>query len=432
MESSFLKSFEGFSHLNYRERLGKLKDLSFLSDDDIALLESSKDSALAENFIENVLGYFELPLGVSVNFIIDDEPYVIPLAVEETSIIAASSKTARWVCKNGFIKTETISRLSIGQLQMAKVKDFNRLQKIIKERFSFWKKDIEKNILSSMVKRGGGLKGYELRSLPRPDGKDIMAVLHLHIQTCDAMGANLINQVCEYLKPLLEKETQETVNLCILSNLADKRLARARVVLKNQDLNLIKKIEEASLFAEIDPYRATTHNKGILNGIDGLLIATGNDWRAVDAGLHSYACRKGRYSPLSRWRVEGDELHGVLEGPFMLGTVGGVTELHPTAQLSLKMLKFPSAERLACLCAAVGLVQNLGALRALVTEGVIEGHMKLHIKNIVLQTGANLKEKPVLEKHLEYILKKQKRISFTQALKALQNLRKEQNITLKD
>ena len=429
MENSFLKSFSGFSKLNYEERLNKLKELSFLSDEDIAYFKSGgvSEPDLAENLIENVLGYFDLPLGVAVNFIIDQEPYVIPLAVEETSIIATSSKTARWLGQNGLITTETLSRLSIGQIQLAKVRDFNRLEKIIKERFSFWKRQIEDQILSSMVKRGGGLKSYELRSFSRPDGKGKMAVLHLHIETCDAMGANLINQVSEYLKPLLEKETQETVSMCILSNLADKRLFRAQVVLKNQDLDFIKKIEEASLFAEMDPYRAATHNKGILNGIDALLIATGNDWRAVEAGLHAYASRSGSYSPLSRWRVKGDELHGVIEGPFMLGTVGGVTDIHPTAQLCLRLLKSPSAERLARICCAVGLVQNLGALRALVTEGVIEGHMKLHIKNIALKTGANFEEKPVLEKHLRRVLKEQKRISVTQALKTLQSLRKEQD-----
>lgn len=428
MESSFLESLKGFSQLNYEARIRKLEELGFISDKDVTYLKSEKiDLSLSERFIENTLRYFEMPLGVAVNFIVDKEPYVIPMAVEESSIIAASSKTARWICENGFIQTETLSRFSIGQIQIAKVKNFKRLENIIQKRFQHWKREIESQVLSSMVKRGGGLKSYELRSLAHPDGKNEMAVLHLHIQTCDAMGANVINQVCEYLKPILERETQEEVNMCILSNLADKRLTRARVVLKNQDKDLIKKIEEASLFAEVDPYRAATHNKGILNGIDGLLIATGNDWRAVESGLHAYASSKGRYTSLSRWRVKDDELHGVLEGPFMLGTVGGVTELHPTAQLCLKMLKFQSGEKLARICAAVGLVQNLGALKALVTDGVIEGHMKLHVKNIALQTGADSQELSLLEKRLQENLRVNKRISFTQALKTLQNLRKEQD-----
>ena len=430
MENSFLESLKGFSKLNHLERLNKLKELSFLSSEDISYLKSGgiPKIDLAEDLIENVLGYFNLPLGVAVNFIIDKEPYVIPLAVEETSIIAAGSKTARWVCQNGSIETETVSCLSIGQIQISKVSDFKHLDLTIKEKFPLWKEEVEEGVLRSMVKRGGGLKSYELRSLKRPGEDGLMAVLHLHIETCDAMGANLINQVCEYLKPLIEKETNEQVSLCILSNLADRRITKARVILKNQSADLIKKIEEASLFAEIDPYRAATHNKGILNSIDALLIATGNDWRAVEAGFHAYAARSGQYSSLSKWQSKGTELHGVLEAPFMLGTKGGVTGIHPTAQLSLKLLKFPSAERLAQICCALGLIQNLGALRALVTTGVIEGHMKLHMKNIALQTGANSKEKHILEERLKHIFKKQKKVSLTDALKILQDWRKEKRV----
>ena len=419
MKDSFLNYFSGFSKLNHFQRLEKLKTYGLISKEDISYLNQGvTEPHLAENLIENVLGYFDLPLGVAVNFIIDNIPYVIPLAVEETSIIAAASKTARWVCSNGEIKTQKLGSFSIGQIHIAQVKDFSRLKKIIEENFETWKQDVHKNILPSMVKRGGGLKGYELRSIKRPDGKE-MAIWHLHIETCDAMGANLINQVCEYLKNPLEKVSKEEVTLCILSNLADKRLFRAEVTVRNQDPALIKKIEEASLFGEMAPYRATTSNKGVLNGIDALLIATGNDWRAVEAGLHAYACHSGQYKSLTQWRAKGRDLHGVLEGPFMLGTVGGVTDLHPTARLALKILGHPSGERLARISAALGLVQNLGALRALVTEGVIEGHMKLHIKNLALKAGATEAEQPRLEKHLCRILKNQKHISFSLVEKTL-------------
>ena len=419
-----LEQLKGFSKMNYNDRLEKLKELSFLDDKDIEHLKSkgmeSKD--LAENLIENVLGYFQLPLGVAVNFVINKKDYVLPLAVEETSIIAAASKTARWICSNGEIKTEVLGRLSIGQIQIAKVKDFNNLKNKIETHFEDWKQEINAGLLSSMTKRGGGLKGWELRSINRPDsGK--MAVLHLHIETCDAMGANLINQVCEYLKTPIEEISKEKVTMCILSNLSDKRMVKAHVVLKNQDLELIQKIEEASLFAELDPYRAATNNKGIMNGIDALLIATGNDWRAVEAGLHAYASSKGSYTSLTKWRVQGNELHGTMQSPFMLGTVGGVTDIHPTAKLALKILNFPKAEELASLCCALGLVQNLAALRALVTEGVIEGHMKLHIKNLVLKIGATKDEQILLEQHLEKVLKQTKRISFSQALKDLNHWR---------
>ena len=431
MASDFLKKFKGFSKLHYEDRLKRLRELAYLSKEDIAYLKLGSVSKklkerveLTQCFIENALGYFPLPLGLAANFIINKKPYVLPMAVEETSIIASASKTARWICKEGEISTHVLNTLSIGQVQIPKVKNYAKLKSCIKQNFPNWKSLINTKVLSSMVKRGGGLKAYELRSLKRPDGKT-MAVLHLHIDTCEAMGANIINQACEYLKAPLEKASGEEVGICILSNLADKRMVQARVILRNQDKNLIKKIESASLFAEIDPYRASTSNKGVLNGVDALLIATGNDWRAVSAGLHAYAGRKGAYSSLTKWRVKGSDLHGEMTGPFMLGTLGGVTDLHPTARLSLKILNFPKAVELAGLACALGLVQNLGALRALVTEGVIEGHMKLHVKNLVLKAGAKSKEEQkALEGELVKLLKKTKRISLSQAIQVFKKITK--------
>ena len=432
MGVDFLNRFEGFSKLNYRQRLNKLFELGFLSPEDISYLDSGlvskkagEQAELAESLVENALGYFQLPLGLAVNFIIDKKPYVLPLAVEETSIIAAASKTARWVCKNGFITTKILNTLSIGQIQIPKVSNFLKLESCIEKNFSHWKNLVNENVMPSMFKRGGGLKSFELRRLQRPD-KGEMAILHLHIETCEAMGANIVNQTAEYLKPYLEKASGEKAGICIVSNLADKRMARAEVILKDQDQDLIKKIEEASLFAEIDPYRACTNNKGILNGVDGLLIATGNDWRAVEAGLHAYVGQKRAYSSLTKWRVKGEDLHGELQGPFMLGTVGGVTDIHPTARLCLKILGYPQAGELARLCAALGLIQNLGALRALVTEGVIEGHMKLHIKNMALKAGASAKEeRSFLENHLTHLLKETKRVSLSQAINSLKQWRKD-------
>lgn len=428
MDTEPLKQFEGFSKLNYSDRLEKLKKLKYLSEKDISYLKSGgvKDHHLAESLIENVLGYFNLPLGVAVNFIINEKSFVIPLAVEETSIIAAASKTARWISKNGSLKAKALERLSIGQIQIANVKNFPRLEQTIKENFEFWKKETHKKVIPSMLKRGGGIKGYELRKIKSSDGQ-IMAVWHLHIETCDAMGANSINQVCEYLKPHLERSSGEKVTMCILSNLADKRLFQAEVIIKGQNPDLIKKIEQASLFAETDPYRAATSNKGALNSIDALLIATGNDWRAVEAGLHAYASRSGTYSSLTRWRVKNGELHGKIKGPLMLGTVGGVTDVHPTAALCLKILGHPSAEKLGEICMALGLTQNLGAVHALVTEGVVEGHMKLHIKNLALKTGANPEERNFIEKHLLNILECHKRISLTQAYEALKVWKKKKH-----
>ena len=280
--------------------------------------------------------------------------------------------------------------------------------------------------MSSMVKRGGGLKDYQLRSIKKNE-KESLVILHLHIDTCDSMGANLINQTCEYLKIPLEKLTGEKIAMCILSNLSDTRLVESHVVLKNQDLKFIQKIEEASLFAEQDPYRAATSNKGVLNGIDAVLIATGNDWRAVEAGLHAYASESGQYTSLTRWRVKNNTLYGHFKGPLMLGIKGGMTEIHPTARFCLKLLKFPSGKQLARICAAVGLIQNLGALKALVTDGIIQGHMKLHIKNLALQAGATLQEQSLLKNKFISILKNTQKISFTQVLKTLQDWRKKEN-----
>ena len=428
MDTEILKQFKGFSKLNYSDRLEKLKELKYLSEKDISYLKSGgiKDPYLAESLIENVLGYFNLPLGVAVNFIINNKNHVIPLAVEETSIIAAASKTARWISKNGSLRAKALGKLSIGQIQIARVKDFHRLEQIIKEKFEIWKEEVHKKVIPSMLKRGGGIKGYELRKMKKSDNQ-VMAVWHLHVETCDAMGANSINQICEYLKPLLEQSSGEKVTMCILSNLADKRLFQAKVTIKNQDLNLIKKIEQASLFAETDPYRAATSNKGALNSMDALLIATGNDWRAVEAGLHAYASRSGTYSSLTHWRVKNGELHGEMKGPLMLGTVGGVTDTHPTAALCLKILGNPSAEELGEICMALGLTQNLGAVHALVTEGVVEGHMKLHIKNLALKAGTDPEERSFIEKHLLNILECRKRISLTQAYDALRVWRKKKH-----
>ncbi|MBC6415367.1 MAG: hydroxymethylglutaryl-CoA reductase, degradative [Bdellovibrionales bacterium] len=431
MAEGFLKQFEGFSKLKFNQRLEKLKELKYLSQKDINYLKlgsvsknEKKRSDLVQCFIENALGYFPLPLGVATNFIINNKPYLIPMAVEETSIIAAASKTARWVCENGFIVTEVLNSHSIGQVQIPKVKNYSKLKKAIEENFEEWKDKINKKVLFSMFQRGGGLKSYQLRKLQRSDG-NCMAVLHLFIETCEAMGANIINQTCEYLKKPLEQVSKETVGLCILSNLADRRMVKARIVLKNQDSKLIQKIESASLFAEIDPYRATTSNKGVLNGIDALLIATGNDWRAVEAGLHAYATKTGSYSSLTKWRVHKKELHGEMKGPFMLGTVGGVTDIHPSSKLCLKILSYPRSQELAEICCALGLVQNLGALKALVTEGIIEGHMRLHIKNMVLKTDVkNETEQKQLEREIVKTLKKNKRITLSQATSILKKLRK--------
>lgn len=416
--------FQGFSKLGREERLLRLVEMGALTNDDVRFLRGGAQVPieLAEKFIENVLGYFQLPLGVATNFEIDGESYAIPMAVEETSIIAAASKTAKWVREHGRISTEMIGSEIIGQIQVAKVADFVRFKEVVMAHASEWIERANLEVASGLVKRGGGVTRIEVRRVDRGDGTD-MGVIHVFADPCDAMGANIINQVCEYLKNPVESVTSEKVTMCILSNLVDSRLTRARIEMVGLDAELMERIEEASLFAQQDPYRAATNNKGVLNGIDPILIATGNDWRAVEAGIHAYATQTGQYRSITRWKREKNVLVGVFEAPVILGVVGGVTTLHPTAKMCLRMLRVQKAEDLSRICAAVGLVQNLGALRALTTVGIIEGHMKLHIKNLTLGAGASEREVPYVQKRLEEILSLHKRISLSNAIEVLKELR---------
>ncbi len=416
--------FKGFSKLSQEERFKRLLALGALTSEDIFFLKQGgvKEAILADKLIENVIGYFQIPLGVATNFNIDGQDYVIPLAVEETSIIAALSKTAKWIRQQGNITTSIQGNCILGQIQLAKVKDFARFQSLFEENRNFLIKTANEEVAANMVKRGGGVKELELRLLKREDGDD-MAVIHLTMDSCDAMGANIINQVLEYLKTPIEQLTGEQVTMCILSNLNDQKLTSAKVVINNVDPDLGYKIEEASLFAEMDPYRAATHNKGVMNGIDPVLIATGNDWRAVEAGVHAYAARSGKYKAITSWRYQNNQLIGELTAPIIVGTVGGVTALHPTAKMCLRMMQITSANHLSQIIAAVGLVQNLGALKALCTDGIIQGHMKLHIDNLLLVTDANEKELPVLKVRLQEWLNIYKRVSVNNAYDLLNEIR---------
>ncbi len=419
--------FKGFSKLDRDQRLKALLETGLLEKADIEFLKKGglQDFSLGENFIENVIGYFQIPLGVATNFNIDGKDFVIPMAVEETSIVAAASKTAKWVRENGSIETETIGQDIIGQIQVAKVaspEDFKT--KILAQKNDLIEQS-NREVAFGLVRRGGGVTDISVRTIPRPEG-GFMGVVHVHMNPCDAMGANIINQVCEFLRLPIEAITEEKVTMCILSNLVDTKLTRATVRMKNIDQELAQKIAEASLFAQADPYRAATNNKGVLNGIDPILIATGNDWRAVEAGIHAYAARDGQYRSITRWTVEGTELVGVFEAPLIVGTVGGMTTLHPTASMCLRLLNPGSANELSRVMAAVGLVQNLGALRALTTVGIIEGHMKLHIKNLSLGAGAQEKELPLLQKRLEEILAHSKRVSLSHAVEVLKEMRASQ------
>ena len=417
--------FKGFSKLSLDERFARLLEMGALSKADIDYLRSGgiHDLSLADNFIENSIGYFQLPMGVVTNFKVDGQDIVIPMAVEETSIIAAASKTARWINDHGKITTKTLGQDIIGQIQIAKVKDFARVQDCLLRLKSEWIKEANEQVAANMVKRGGGVTNITLRKVERRHSDGDMAVFHVHFDPCDAMGANVINQVCEYLKTPIMDATDEVVTMCILSNLVDTKLTQATVCMDGIEAEVGEKIEEASIFAESDPYRAATNNKGVLNGIDPILIASGNDWRAVEAGMHAYAARDGQYRSITEWRYTNGQLRGKLVAPIVVGTVGGVTALHPTARMALNMLNVKNATQLSRICAAVGLVQNLGALRALTSVGIIEGHMKLHIKNLAMGVGARDSEQGILQKHLEQLLAVRKRISLSDALNLLQSLR---------
>ena len=416
--------FQGFSKLTRDERFQRLLAMGAMTPEDVLYLRQGgvQDTPLADKLIENVIGYFQLPLGVATNFCIDGCDYVIPLAVEETSIIAALSKTAKWIRQQGEITTQVDGNCIIGQIQIAKVRDFSRLSILFSENKQLLIDQANEEVAANMVRRGGGVIDLELRQLSRADGND-MAVIHLTMDSCDAMGANIINQVLEYLKTPIEKLTGEQVTMCILSNLNDKKLTTAKVTIHDVDAALGERLQEASLFAETDPYRAATHNKGVMNGIDPVLIATGNDWRAVEAGVHAYAARNGSYRAITRWRYQDNTLIGELTAPIIVGTVGGVTSLHPTARMCLRMMGIESANQLSRVIAAVGLVQNLGALRALCTEGIIQGHMKLHLDNLLMVAGATEGEVPLLKERLQHWLITNNRVSVNKAFELLAEIR---------
>ncbi len=415
---------EGFHRITRGERHKRLQELCDLTVEDLKVLsgETPFPYEVAEHLIENVVGYFPLPLGVATNFTIDGRDLLIPMAVEETSIIAAASATAKWIRRDGTIRTHSKGNLIIGQVQLPNVQNVSHARRVLQE-----KRDLLIGLANAcipgLVNRGGGVREIAIREVARPAGDGTMLVLHVLCDPCDAMGANLINQVCEALKPRVEELTKEKVGLCILSNLVDTKLVVAEVIIRDVEASLGRGIEEAMLFAKADPYRASTHNKGVLNGIDPIMIATGNDWRAVEAGVHAYASRTGKYQPVTDWKMDGSNLCGRIEIPLAVGISGGVTRIHPTARVSLKMLKVSRAEDLARICAAVGLVQNLGALKALATVGIVKGHMQLHAANLAIAAGAEIHEIAQVRDRLAQILLVEKTINLSRAKEILEAMR---------
>jgi len=344
---------------------------------------------IADRMIENVLGTFELPLGIAVNFKINGKDYLIPMATEESSVVAAASNAAKIARINGGFKTECTDPLMIGQIQILHMKDVvGAAKKIMSKKKEILHLANEQDKV--LVKFGGGAKDVEVRILDSPIGK--MIVTHLIVDVRDAMGANAVNTMCEALAPMMEEITGGKVRLKILSNLADKRLAKATAIFDKEKMggeHIVDAVLESYNLAAVDPYRAATHNKGIMNGIDSVIIATGNDFRAIEAGAHTYAARNGQYTSLSHYYKDKEgNLVGELELPMAIGIIGGAGNIHPKAKLCKKILGIKTAQELAEIVVSVGLAQNFAAVFALSTVGIQKGHMSLHAKNIAVMAGA--------------------------------------------
>ena len=388
----------GFYKLGVEARLAAIKGFADLTDDDVAALRGADPEALAvaERMIENVAGIFHLPVGIAANFRIDDHDVLVPMVIEEASVVAASSNAARLLRTGKGILTEATAPLMIGQIQLCDLPDVSAAVHALSEARDELL-EMANNGEPRLVARGGGARRIELREFAETEFGP-MLVVHLLVDVCDAMGANLVNGMAERLAGRCEELSGGKAFLRILSNLADKRLIHAtgKVPLKLLDRpqmgftssEVADRVVRASVFAEVDPYRAATHNKGIMNGVDAFLLATGQDWRAVEAGAHAYAARDGHYTAMAQWRVQRDHLVGRISMPMQVGIVGGVTRVHPVVKVLLKIVGAKTAADIGRVAAAVGLAQNLAAILALATEGIQRGHMSLHARNIAASVGA--------------------------------------------
>jgi hydroxymethylglutaryl-CoA reductase len=381
----------GFYKLNPKQRAELVKEFAGLTDEEVKTLQStgSLDMDLANRMIENVVGAFPVPLGIAVNFLVNKHDYLIPMAIEEPSVVAAASYAAKMVRDGGGFFTTSTAPIMIGQIQAVGIKDpHGAKMAIYAAKEEILKKANEQDPM--LVSVGGGAKDLEVKVINSQTGP--MVITELHVDCRDVMGANAVNTMAEAVAPIIERVTHGRVYLRIISNLATKRLARAWCTVPKKALGgeeVVDGIVQAYAFAAADPYRAATHNKGILNGIIGVIIATCNDHRAIEAGAHAYAARKGVYGTLSTWeKNENGDLVGAIELPMALGIVGGATRVHPIAKIALKILGVKTASELGEVLAAVGLAQNLGALRALAHEGIQRGHMRLHARNVAISAGA--------------------------------------------
>ena len=384
-------SISGFHKLNPSERLSLVKEFTGLSDEECSLLQNtgSFPMEMANRMIENVIGVFPLPLGIAVNFLINKRDYLIPMAIEEPSVVAAAGYAAKMVRDGGGFFTSSTPPVMIGQIQTVNVKDpYGSRMRVIQSKDEIMKKANDQDPV--LVSAGGGAKDLDAKVINTTKGP--MLIVELHVDCRDAMGANAVNTMAEAVAPMIERITGGRVYLRIISNLAVKRLVRASCVVPKDAVGgeeVAEGIVNAYAFAAADPYRAATHNKGILNGITGVIVATCNDHRAIEAGAHAYAVKNGHYTALSTWeKNEEGDLVGSIELPMAVGLIGGAVRTHPIAKIALKILGVKTANEFGEVLAAVGLAQNLGALRALASEGIQRGHMSLHARNIAVAAGA--------------------------------------------
>ncbi|MEM6640064.1 MAG: hydroxymethylglutaryl-CoA reductase, degradative [Pseudomonadota bacterium] len=391
--------FPGFYRMSVDERVAAMRERGLINDGDFAAL-SRGDHTLnlsgADKMIENVIGVMGLPVGLGLNFLINGRDYVVPVVVEEPSIVAALSSAAKLARASGGFEAESTDPILIGQVQLVDVPKPGRAKARLLERKNELL-NIANSLHPNMVARGGGAVDIEVLQHTTGSAVGDLLVVHLLVNTCDAMGANLVNTMCEGVAPLVEEITGGKVFLRILSNLTDRAMVRARCAIRVEQLAGKKfdgeavrdGIVVASEFARVDPYRAATHNKGVMNGIDAVALATGNDWRAIEAGAHAYAARGHGYTSLTRWSVDGEgRLVGDIEIPIKVGTVGGPLQSNPTVALNLRLLGVERATELAEVMGAVGLAQNFSALRALATDGIQKGHMTLHARTVAMAAGA--------------------------------------------
>ena len=417
-------TISGFSKLSKSEKIEWLLDSYFTDKESARTLvtqywnSDNKLQKLHDEFIENTITNYYLPLGVAPNFLINETFYTIPMAIEESSVVAAASKAAKFWLQRGGFKAEVISTEKIGQVHFIFKGDFNKLERFFKHVKPKLISDTA-SMTKSMERRGGGILNIELRN--KSEDLPNYYQLHATFETLDAMGANFINSCLEQFATTLKYEALQfedfnveekniSIVMSILSNYVPQCLVRAEVSCNIEDLKskdipdpkaFVQKFKQAVNIAEIEPYRAVTHNKGIMNGIDAVVLATGNDFRAVEAGVHAYATKSGRYSSLTHCSVENGIFKFWIEIPLALGTVGGLTSLHPLVKFSLEMLQKPTARDLMKIVAVAGLAQNFGALKSLTTTGIQEGHMKMHLMNILNQFEATEDEKKKLVKHFK-------------------------------